>query len=185
MAKISINPNLIFLSSMFLIGCEGMECGKTQDLGAITVRVPEDWKTERPSSSMRKAQYLLPGGAGDAHLVVYYFGQRQGGSVEDNLERWYGQFHQPDGTSSRDKARVSKREVSGMPVTIADISGTYAPSAMGRMMPAPDPEPNCRMLAAIVESSKGSYFFKLTGPEETVKSWKGSFERFVDGIKKN
>ena len=54
---------------------------------------------------------------------------------------------------------------------------------MGRMMPAPDPEANYRMLAAIVESTKGSYFFKLTGPQETVEAWKGSFEGFVDGIK--
>jgi len=171
-----------------LIGCGEGDVGPAQDLGAITVRAPSAWKAETPASGMRKAQYRLPkaeGEAGDAELVVYYFGQGEGGSVEDNLERWYGQFQQPDGSASKEKAKVNRRTVAGMPVTSVDVGGTYAPGSMNPMMPhGPEPRPGYRMLAAIVETAQGPYFFKLTGPEKTVESWRGSFDGFIDRIKK-
>ncbi len=170
-----------------LTGCEGEEEGQAQDLGAISVRIPEGWTVEPPSSRMRKAQYVLPGQGADteaASLVVFYFGPGQGGSVEANLKRWYRQFKQPDGRSSSEAARVSRKTVSGMPVTIADVSGTYAPAAMGPMMPAGEPKPNHRMLAAIVESPQGPYFFKLTGPEETVGHWVGAFDQFIESVRR-
>ncbi len=175
-----------------LFGCGGEEVGggpgegTPQNLGAISVRVPPGWVVESPSSSMRKAQYRLPQQGGDhedASLVVFYFGAGQGGSIEANLERWFGQFKQPDGSASREKARVERKTVSGMEVTVADVSGTYASSAMGPRMPAGDPKPNHRMLAGIVETPRGSYFFKLTGPEQTVAHWKGSFDRFVESVR--
>ena len=170
-----------------LQGCSQEKWGQPQDLGSITVRAPDVWTVEEPTSPMRKAQYLLPraeGDAEDASLIVYYFGPGQGGSVEDNLERWYGQFLQPNGSLTKDRARVNRQTVSGMPVTTADMSGTYAPSAMGPMMPAPDPRPNFRMLAALVESPQGVYYFKLTGPEKTVERWKGTFDRYIGRIQK-
>lgn len=169
-----------------LAGCRSEDPGQVQDLGAITVRAPGAWRIETPSSGMRRAQYALPGqgGAGDASLVVFYFGPGQGGSVQANLERWFGQFEQPDGGPTRDVAMVSEKEVAGMKVTIADVSGTYAPSSMGPMMPAGEPEPDYRMLAAIVDTPAGFYYFKLTGPEKTVGHWEDEFGRFVGSIRK-
>lgn len=187
MAKRVIFTTAFYLLLTGLAGCGGEDVGQVQDLGAITVRAPKQWTVQTPTSPMRKAQYLLPKAktdVEDATLVVFYFGQGEGGSVELNLERWYGQFQQPDGSSSKEKAMVSRRTASGMPVTMADVSGTYAPSGMGPMMPAPEPKPGYRMLAAIVESPQGPYFFKLTGPERTVEEWHRSFERFIDRIEK-
>src|SRR6185369_2986306 len=46
--------------------------------GDLTFKAPDGWTSEPPSSSMRAAQYRLPGESGDANLVVYYFGQGQG-----------------------------------------------------------------------------------------------------------
>ena len=166
-------------------GCGGE--GEGQDLGTISVRVPEGWMIEPPSSRIRKAQYVLSGqgaDAEDASLVVFYFGPGQGGSVEANLKRWYGQFKQPDGRSSEEVARVSKKTVSGMQVTAADVSGTYAPAPMGLMAPVGRPKPNYRLLAAIVESPQGPYFFKLTGPEGTVGYWKGTFDKFIESVRR-
>ncbi|MSS73181.1 MAG: hypothetical protein EXS64_17065 [Candidatus Latescibacteria bacterium] len=171
-----------------LMGCGGDDLGPVQDLGAITVRAPSAWKTETPTSGMRKAQYTLPKAKTDhedASLIVFYFGQSQGGSVEDNLARWYGQFQQSDGSASKDKAKVDKKTVSGMPVTVVDVSGTYSPGSMNPMMGAgPEPKPGYRMLAAIVETAQGAYFFKLTGPEHTVEQGHKSFDRFIDQIQK-
>ena len=136
---------------------------------------------------MRQAQYLLPKqgeDAEDATLVVFYFGPQGAGAVDANLDRWFGQVKQPDGSPSKETARVEKKTVAGMAVTIADVSGIYTPTAMGPMMPAGKPKPDYRMLAAIVESPKGAYYFKLTGPEQTVAHWKGTFDRFVERIRK-
>ena len=76
--------------------------GAERSLGDLAANVPEGWVEEEPASSMRLAQYRLPGdGAGDAVLAVFHFGSNQGGSVDANIDRWYGQFSQPDGGDTK------------------------------------------------------------------------------------
>jgi hypothetical protein len=131
---------------------------------------------------MRKAQYALPKAEGDTEdgeLTVFYFGLGQGGSVEANIDRWIGQLSQPDGSSTKDKAKTSKKEVAGLPVTLVDASGTYS---AGMMSPGP-PRPGYRMVAAVVESSEGPWFFKLVGPEKTIAKWAASFDQFINSFK--
>lgn len=154
-----------------------------KSFGPIKAKVPVEWNEQTPTSSMRKAQYALPkvpGDGEDGELAVFYFGLGQGGSVEANIERWIGQISQPDGSSSKHKAKTRKQEVSGMPVTLVDVSGTYA---AGMMSNAP-PRQGYRMLAAVVETAEGPWFFKLTGPEKTIVKWSASFEQFIDSLKK-
>jgi hypothetical protein len=133
---------------------------------------------------MRLAEYVLPGaqaGAGDASLVVFYFGPSQGGSVEANIERWYGQFQQPDGRPSKERARRWERKVGSIPVTLVEVKGTYdGGMAMGGGQAA---SPGYQMLGAIVSSQNGFFYFKLVGPVATVGSWTGSFDRFVDSVR--
>jgi hypothetical protein len=153
-----------------------------KSFGPIRAGVPAEWAEQTPASSMRKAQYSLPKVAGDgedAELAVFYFGPGQGGSVEANIERWIGQISQTDGTSSKDKAKTQKREISGMPVTLVDVSGTYS---AGMMSNAP-PRQGYRMLAAVAETGEGPWFFKLTGPEKTIAKWSGSFDQFIGSFK--
>ncbi len=175
----------LILLSLLAIACGNPPKGELQELGSISVRLPEGWKVETPSSGMRKAQYSLPSPSGKgegATFVVFHFGRSQGGSVGENLARWDGQFKQPNGMSSSDVASVTEKSVSGMQVTVVDVSGTYAPSAMGPMMPRAGPKPDYRMLAAIVESQEGPYFFKLTGPIGTVTHWQASFNEFIGSV---
>ncbi|HKP84842.1 MAG TPA: hypothetical protein VJZ26_02020, partial [Blastocatellia bacterium] len=99
--------------------------------GNLQFKPPAGWNAEQPSGSMRYAQYKLPraeGDAADAALVVYYFGQGQGGPVEANLDRWIGQMQQPDGSSSKSKAKTENITVNKMPVTLLDVTGTYTES---------------------------------------------------------
>jgi hypothetical protein len=160
--------------------------GKEKSLGPLKLTVPAGWVEQTPTSSMRQAQFSLPkadGDSADGELVVFYFGPGQGGSVEANIDRWIGQIGQPDGSSSKDKAKTSKKVVSGFPVTIVDVSGTYQAS----MMPGSSERhnnPGYRMLAAVVESSEGPWFFKLVGPEKTIAKWSGSFDQFINSIQK-
>lgn len=162
---------------------------ETKNLGTITVKVPAGWKSAEPKSPMRKAQFALPKAEGDredAELVVFNFGAGQGGGVQANLDRWYGQFKQTDGTATRDKAKVTKKKIDGMEVTIVDVSGTYvAPKQIGNPAAGTYNEPNWRMLAAIVPAPESDYFFKLVGPAKTVAKWAKSFDAFVNSVKKN
>src|SRR6266446_6746241 len=55
--------------------------------GEVHDKAPDGWVTEKPSSTMRVAQYKLPktdGDSEDALLVVYYFGVTQGGTAQAN-----------------------------------------------------------------------------------------------------
>lgn len=175
---------ILFFALTFGVGCssntgdEGapMTGGTAQDLGGVMVTVPDGWVTEAPANAMRKAQYKLPGDAGDAELVVTYFGAGGAGGVDANIERWKGQFAESDGGTT------NKITVSNMPVTIVDIRGSFV--GMQRPMGgASEPKSGQRMLAAIVESPAGAYYFKLVGPEATVTQWEKSFDQFVKAMK--
>ncbi len=144
---------------------------------------PPGWISETPSSAMRKAQYRLPrtdGDTEDAEIVVFYF-QGGGGGVQANIDRWISQFSKPDGSPANDLAKVDKKTVHGVPVTVVDVSGTYS-GAMGPMGGSSEPKSGYRMLAAVAEASDGPWFFKLTGPARTVAKWESSFATFVDSI---
>ena len=155
--------------------------GSGERWGNLLAKIPEGWKSRPPSSSMRIAEYVLPApdgtAAGDAELAVF---AGIGGSTDDNVNRWYGQFEQPDGTPT---AKVARRwEVSGgkgITATVVDISGTLK-GGMGPM--AGKIIPGFRMLAAIVQAGNTVYHLKLTGSRASVGFWARDFERLVTSL---
>jgi hypothetical protein len=164
----------------------GRTVEKTADgrvvLGPVTGSLPKDWKDRPTSSGMRAAEWTIPGKAGEAELVVYYFGTGGAGSAEANLDRWLKQFEQPDGTPSADKAKIDKKKVAGMPVTLVEVSGRYVAAVMPGASEKHD-KPDHMMLGAIVETSGGPYYFKLVGPQATVTAVKKDFHGFIDSMK--
>ena len=153
-------------------------------LAGITFTAPPAWKPVATSSSMRIAQFAVPRAAGDsadAELVVYYFGG-SGGTVDANIERWLGQMQQPDGKPSSAVAKRDARTVNGLKVTLVDVSGTY----VAEMTPGAKERhnsPNFRLRAAVIETSNGPYFIKLTGPAKTVAAADKTFEAFLSSVK--
>jgi len=150
----------------------------------LTFTTPEGWRQSAPASSMRVAEFTLPRAAGDAEdaiLIVYYFGG-QGGGVDANMQRWIGQMQQANGQPSSASARKESRKVNGLAVTLVDVSGTYvaemSPGAANRIN-----KPHFRLRAGVVETPKGPYFIKLTGPEKTVTKWDRAFDQFVSSFK--
>ncbi len=133
---------------------------------------------------MRKAQFLLPRAEGDpedAEIGVFHF-PAGGGSAQANIDRWVSQIAQPDGSPSSERAKVARRQVRSMPVTVVDVSGRYvAPLFPG----SPDrcDKPDFRLLAAVIESSSGPWFVKLVGPARTVERWAASFQAYVDSAR--
>src|SRR5262245_39243612 len=75
------------------------------EAAGLRFSVPKTWERVPAPSDVRAAQYKIPGSGGqDGELILFYFGKDKGGSVQDNLERWYGQFTRPDGKPSKDTA---------------------------------------------------------------------------------
>lgn len=152
-------------------------------LSGLGFEAPAGWEPVSASSSMRLAQWELPG-SGDnaaAEVVVFYFGEGSGGSVEDNLERWFGQFEQPDGAATMERAQVDRFNVGPLHVTRADMNGTYVaparPGASERQNLA-----GYRMIAAVVEGDDGPWFIRLLGPASTVGTWSASFDAFLESL---
>ena len=142
--------------------------------------IPAGWVEEPRTSSMRVAQFKLPkaeSDAEDASLVLYYFGQNQGGSTAANVERWVSQMKQADGSAVKD-AKQEQFETNGLKVTTVDVSGTY----VAETAPGSGTFHNnagYRLRAAVVETPNGSYYVKLVGPEKTVAQWNESFLSYL------
>jgi hypothetical protein len=158
------------------------QSGATQSTsGDLHFKAPDGWTTEKASSSMRVAQYKLAKADGDkedASLVLYYFGATQGGTPQANIDRWISQMQQPDGSSSRDKAKTETMTVNGLKVTTVDVTGTYA----AEMAPGSGTfhnDDNYRLRAAVIETPKGNYFVKLAGPQKTIARWDQSYTNYL------
>lgn len=194
---------IVLVFALLLCGCgrkpsrqsappsESLQPAPAHGAGAATVpdaglqyTAPSGWIAESPASSNRLSQYRLARAAGDpedAEMVVVHF-PGGGGTPQANVERWISQFTRPDGTPAADTARVVHKKIGDMPCTLVDVSGTYAGSMMA-MQASSGAKPHFRMLAAIAESSHGLWFFKLTGPENTIKKWESSFDAFLSSIR--
>ena len=118
------------------------------------------------------------GGIDGLRAVAHQYGAGQGGSVDANIDRWVRQFD-PASASSIDK---QTRKVNGRDVTFVELSGTFR----GMTMPgatATAPKQSQRMVAAIVEHPSGPHFFKLVGPDASVKDAKAAFVAMVESAK--
>ena len=149
--------------------------------GELKFKAPDGWTVEKPTSSMRVAQYKLPkveGDNDDATLVLYYFGATQGGTAQANIDRWIGQMQQPDGSDSKSKAKTESRTVNGLKVTTVDVTGVYtAEMAPGSKTFHNDAD--YRLRAAVIETPKGNYFVKLAGPAKTVARWDKEYNDYL------
>jgi hypothetical protein len=149
-------------------------------LGPFSVVAPPKWTAKPITSSMRAAAFMLPGD--DAELIVYYFGEAGAGSIDDNLDRWLGQFQQPDGKKSRDVAKIEKMKLAGQDATYVSVSGRFVAGAMPGAT-GPVDKPDQRMLAAIVASPSGPYYFKLVGAKTTVDANTAEFLAMLKSLK--
>lgn len=133
---------------------------------------------------MRAATYPVASVQGDrnaAECVVYFFGVGQGGSIQDNMGRWEGQFKTPDGKPAR--AKVTRSIIHGLPVTTIDVSGEYSDMA-GPTATTPIVVSGYRLLGAIIEGPDGNVFIKFTGPATTMAASQAKFQQLIDSFEK-
>jgi hypothetical protein len=153
--------------------------------GGYSLRAPEGWMRVQPKSNMVETEFAIPSPGDETktppgRMTV----MGAGGSVQANIDRWQGQFTQPDGSATKDRATSKALELAGCKVTIVDIPGTYkdmpgGPAAGGGAVE----RPGYRMLAAIVETpDRGNYFLKFYGPAQTVAAQADGFRKMVEGM---
>ena len=162
---------LLLLASAWASAAEGSAAG-------VKWIAPASWKadTDRP---MRVATYAIPAAPGSeaGECGVFYFGQGQGGGVEENLSRWAQQFE------AASAPKKTEKTVRGLRIHMIDVSGTYLASG-GPMMKSQGKKPGYRLLGAIVEAPRGLIFFKCTGPAATIGKAQADFESLIGSFVK-
>lgn len=149
---------------------EGASAGLDFDL-------PAGWQSEPPTSNMRMAQASFEGPGGPGQLAVFYFGPGGGGGVEANIQRWVEQMEVAPGTEPKPETF----DANGYRITLIDVSGTLKPSMMGS---GPEtPQPDSRLLGAVVEGPGGPWFFKATGPETTLGPQRDAFLAMLRSVR--
>ncbi|MBW2225158.1 MAG: hypothetical protein JRF54_13275 [Deltaproteobacteria bacterium] len=150
------------------------------DVGAVSFKLPPKWEAQQPSSSMRRAQVSASGSAGPAELVVYFFGPQGAGTAMANIDRWIGQFANPDG-SPISGVEPTTSKVSTFEVTQVEVAGQYTGgmAATGQAQPVQGGQ---RLLAAIVTTDGGPYYFKFLGPDATVKAHRAAFGDVIASV---
>jgi hypothetical protein len=160
-----------------LFTAEEDAAGSSLDLGAAAVDRPETWAFSEPSSQMRLAEAEIDGPGGPALLTVFFFGPGGGGGVEANLQRWEGQIVPDPGEEPlRDRFTVEPFTISTV-----EVQGTLQPSQMGAG--PSEPIPGSRLLGAVIEGPGGPWFFKVTGPQETVAAARDEFIRMLRTVR--
>ena len=145
---------------------------------------PAAWTARATTSSMRLAQFTAGSDAGSdaassAEVVVYFFGAGQGGGIDANLDRWRDQFSSADSAPVNEK--VTRDSSGAFPVTFAEYHGTYRRGiGMGSEDSA---RAGQALVAAIVETPKGTLFIQLFGPDAKVAAERERFAKFVTGIR--
>lgn len=143
----------------------------------LTFTKPEKWKTEKPSSRMRAAQFSVGADDNQGQVVFFYFGAGGAGGVEANIKRWIGQFKEPADQVNA-KTEVAK---------VGDIKVHYV-SAEGTFLSGPPrgpkvEKPGQALLGAIIEAKAGAIFAKFTGPKALVTAATEDFKKMIGSAK--
>ena len=105
--------------------------------------------------------------------------------MEDNINRWKGQFQPPEGKSLDDLTKVEELEgKDGFTTTFLEVEGTFV-AAVRPGAPEKHNKPEHAMLGAVVIGPGGPYFFKGLGPKQTLDLWREPFRAMIDSFGKS
>jgi len=166
-------------ATLLVVGFD--EAVQTVSSKGVSFDVPKTWKSTISQKQMRAAEISVVAAEGDkepTELIVFNFPSSPG-SLQANLDRWEKMFVDKDGKSP--KISTEKRKGKNVDVTFVETAGRYvAPVSPGSA--EKHNEDGFRMLIAFVDAPRGSYSFRMVGPEKTVKSAKPAFEAMIKTI---
>ncbi|GAB1373062.1 hypothetical protein MASR1M45_31260 [Candidatus Kapaibacterium sp.] len=141
------------------------------ELSNISLTAPDSWEREKPTSSMRIVQYKLKSDPA-SKIVGFFFGQQD--LIRENIDRWKAEFEELK--DSKEEKLVNDK------ITMVTLEGVYnvKPFPMAQEF---TPTPDYMVLAAIVPSSEGPYYFKVYAPSKILKNEIGNFKKFLNSYK--
>ena len=149
-------------------------------VGEFTFARPSGWEWVPVASSMRQAQLKVADAKSkaEAEVVFFHFGPGNAGGTQSNVDRWFRQFEEP-----REKIGAKSEEVTigNHKVTYVHAEGTYKSGLPGGPQ---TPMPDYALAGAIIESSGGNVFVKMTGPKALVKTATADFRELVESALK-
>jgi hypothetical protein len=178
-SRSSTEPQSKASSAVETTSSEAAENGPVLLGEKLQMAPPSNWVRKRPRVRIIEAEFAVPAAEADkqdGRVTV----MAAGGTVKANIERWQGQFTQPDGSDTKDHATLEEMTVAGRKVHLVDVSGTYR-DQRGPFAPAVE-RPGYRMLAAIVETGDANYFVKFYGPAKTVSAQAEAFRAMIRGM---
>jgi hypothetical protein len=151
--------------------------------GSLKLTAPETWERKKPQNNVIQYEFAVAPAGDDANAGRVTI-SGAGGSIDANIDRWIGQFVQPDGSSTKKVAKVDRKKIAGQEVHFVDLSGTFKDQPGGPFSGGPVVErKGYRMLAAIIVTKDlGNYFIKFYGPERTVGDNKAPFDKMIESL---
>ena len=184
-------------SAVALVGCSRAAdepnapppAGSATPVAPLLFDTPGGWtKLEAPPSGPRKGSYRIDKVGNDkeeAEMNVFFFGTGAKGDPAPLFKEWFSQFDGDVGAT----AKREQLDVKGFKVETAEVSGTYkialAPPPRGRKQaPVQMVKNGWRLYGAVVKTTdRGNWFFKITGPDETVQAGKSAFRSMLETLR--
>jgi len=142
----------------------------------FTLQIPMGWKEEEPTNNMRLAQVKVPKAANDPEDAEVTAFQMSGGTVQQNLDRWAGQF----GGAESMKGKKTLKTAAGGEAIVAEFEGNYTAMVAG----TPEVKKDYKMLGAIIElDGGGEIYLKFIGPFNTIDAAKAAFDKVIESFK--
>ena len=164
---------------------DAVEAGETFVAKGIAFTVPDGWIREKPTSTMRVAQFVLPGDAGPATLVITYFGADGAGPRDANIERWIEMVTVED--QAADDAKPQSKTVlqNGLVHTVVVATGTVSAPSMRPGAPPVAPKLNHTLYGVILEGGpEGPLYLKAVGPAATIDAHRTALDAFDQSARK-
>ena len=165
----------------------------TPALAPVVWDTPGSWTTvnapNAPRSGPKKASYNVPKAGNDkeeAVVLVTFNGTGDKGDPAKTYKEWFDQF---DGNLGPTAKRETFTNSHGLEIEMVEVAGTYkvalAPPVGPQKKAAVQMVKNdFRLVGAVVKSpDRGNWFFKLTGPNETVQSARSALRSLLESAR--
>jgi len=145
----------------------------------LNLKIPVTWKEVKSRTNMRAATVEIPAAKGDkekGELAVFIFGPQ---SLNQNIDRWIGQFR-PDGRKSK-VVKGKRKAGEDNAYYVVEVSGTWKKPDGPPFLQKTKDAPGYRMLGLLIPSKTALYVIKLTGPDKTVAAQAKALRSAIGG----
>lgn len=158
------------------------QSGNSFAVAGVEFSPPSGWKAVTPASTMRAGQWIAleesrKGQEDPVEVVVFFFGQGQGGDAASNIARWQGTMSIAGGKPA--PSQTQSRMVNGYKISEVVAYGTYSGSMAATGAP-PTPKAGYGLAGVVVESPGGNIFVRMTGSERLVKKALPTLREFIN-----